>query len=76
MTPQWRRSGSGAVMGMAALVELREAVNLPRALAAGADSWGLTTATRRFVADIEHTATPEQIPPGSWCQRKRHSDPS
>ena len=53
-------------LGMAALVELHDAVNLPRVLAAGADLVGINNRDlRHFSTDIEHTLRlRDQIPPG------------
>jgi len=53
-------------LGMSALVELHDAVNLPRVLAAGADLVGINNRDlRHFVTDIEHTLKlRDQIPSG------------
>jgi indole-3-glycerol phosphate synthase len=52
-------------LGMAALVELHDAANLPRVLASGADLVGINNRDlRRFVTDIEHTLRLlDQVPP-------------
>ena len=54
------------VMGMSALVELHDAVNLPRVLNAGADLVGINNRDlRQFSTDIEHTLKlRDQIPSG------------
>ena len=54
------------VMGMSALVELHDAVNLPRVLNAGADLVGINNRDlRQFSTDIEHTLKlRDQIPTG------------
>jgi indole-3-glycerol phosphate synthase len=54
------------VMGMSALVELHDAVNLPRVLDAGADLIGINNRDlRQFSTDIEHTLKlRDQIPSG------------
>ena len=54
------------VMGMSALVELHDAVNLPRVLNAGAELVGINNRDlRQFTTDIEHTLRlRDQIPPG------------
>ncbi len=54
------------MMGMSALVELHDAANLPRVLAAGADLVGINNRDlRHFVTDIEHTLRlRDRIPPG------------
>ncbi len=54
------------VMGMSALVELHDAVNLPRVLDAGADLVGINNRDlRQFSTDIEHTLRlRDQIPSG------------
>ena len=54
------------VMGMSALVELHDAVNLPRVLNAGADLVGINNRDlRQFNTDIEHTLKlRDQIPSG------------
>ena len=53
-------------MGMSALVELHDAVNLPRVLDAGADLVGINNRDlRQFSTDIEHTLKlRDQIPSG------------
>ena len=53
-------------MGMSALVELHDAVNLPRVLNAGADLVGINNRDlRQFSTDIEHTLKlRDQIPSG------------
>src|SRR5271166_5726168 len=53
------------VMGMSALVELHDVVNLPRVLDAGADLVGINNRDlRQFSTDIEHTLRlRDQIPP-------------
>ena len=52
-------------LGMAALVELHDAANLPRVLASGADLVGINNRDlRHFVTDIEHTLRlRDQVPP-------------
>ena len=52
-------------MGMAALVELHDAVNLPRVLDVGADLVGINNRDlREFTTDIEHTLKlRDRIPP-------------
>ncbi len=52
-------------LGMSALVELHDAENLPRVLAAGADLVGINNRDlRRFVTDLDHTLRLRpQIPP-------------
>jgi indole-3-glycerol phosphate synthase len=54
------------VMGMSALVELHDAVNLPRVLDVGADLVGINNRNlRQFSTDIEHTLKlRDQIPSG------------
>ncbi len=54
------------VMGMSALVELHDAVNLPRVLNAGAELVGINNRDlRRFTTNIEHTLRlRDQISPG------------
>ena len=58
--------GRARALGMAALVELHDAANLPRVLAAGADLVGINNRDlRSFVTDLEHTLRlRDQIPPG------------
>ena len=53
-------------LGMAALVELHDAANLPRVLAAGADLVGINNRDlRRFATDLEHTLRlRDRVPPG------------
>ncbi len=52
-------------LGMAALVELHDAANLPRVLASGADLVGINNRDlRHFATDIEHTLRlRDQVPP-------------
>ncbi len=52
-------------LGMAALVELHDAANLPRVLASGADLIGINNRDlRHFATDLEHTLRlRDQIPP-------------
>ena len=52
-------------LGMAVLVELHDAVNLPRVLASGADLVGINNRDlKHFVTDIEHTLRlRDRIPP-------------
>ena len=68
----WTGWGTGAALGMAALVEFHDPANLPRVLASGADLIGINNRDlNTFVTDLEQTLRlRDRIPPRS-CSSAR-----